>query len=98
MRPTNSFDLTGTRSSSGFLGGDHAVKFGVRYRQDRAISTSRRGGNIDARFNEVGTALVPAQATIYRNSYTDYNLFDESAYLQDTFTKGKFTVQAGVRF
>jgi hypothetical protein len=98
VRPTNSFEITGTRSSSGFLGGDHAVKFGIRYRQDRAISTSHRGGNIDARFNEVGTALVPAQATIYRDSITDYNLFDESAYLQDTFTKGKFTIQVGARF
>ena len=98
VRPTNSFELTGTRSSSGFLGGDHAVKFGVRYRQDRAIATAHRGGNIDARFNEVAGVLVPAQATIYRDSITDYNLFDESAYLQDTFTKGKFTVMAGVRF
>jgi hypothetical protein len=102
VRPTNSFELTGNRSASGFLGGDHAIKFGIRYRQDRAISTSHRGGNIDARFNEstVGgvTTLVPAEATIYRDSYTDYNLFDESAYLQDTFTKGKWTVMAGVRF
>ncbi len=98
VRPTNSFDLTGTRSFSGFLGGDHALKFGVRYRQDRAISTSHRGGNADARFNEVNGVLVPAQATIYRDSITDYNVFDQAAYLQDTFTRGKMTVQAGVRF
>ena len=98
VRPTNSFDLTGTRSASGLFGGDHAIKFGVRYRQDRAISTAHRGGNIDARFNEVGGALVAAQATIYRDSITDYNVFDQSAYLQDTFTKGKLTVIAGLRF
>ena len=98
VRPTNSFEMTGTRSSSGFLGGDHALKFGVKYRQDRAISTAHRGGNIDARFNEVAGVLVAAEATIYRDSITDYNLFDESAYLQDTFTRGKLTVMAGVRF
>ena len=98
VRPTNSFDISGTRSSSGFLGGDHAVKFGIRYRQDRAISTAHRGGNADARFNEVAGALVPAQATIYRDSITDYNVFDESAYLQDTFTRGKVTIMAGLRF
>jgi hypothetical protein len=98
VRPTNSFDLTGTRSSSGFLGGDHALKFGVRYRQDRAISTAHRGGNVDARFNEVNGTLVPAQAQIYRDSYTDYNLFDTSAYLQDTFTRGRLTLVAGLRF
>lgn len=98
VRPTNSFDLTGTKSASGFLGGDHAIKFGIRYRQDRAISTAHRGGNADARFNEVNGALVAAQATIYRDSITDYNVFDQSAYLQDTFTKGKLTVIAGARF
>jgi hypothetical protein len=55
VRPTNLFDLTGTRSASGFLGGDHAIKFGVRYRQDRAVSTNHRGGNVEARFrNGVG--------------------------------------------
>lgn len=98
VRPTNSFELTGTRSTSGLFGGDHALKFGVRYRQDRAISTSHRGGNIDARFNEVAGVLVPAQATIYRDSITDYNLFNWSAYVQDTFTKGNVTLMAGLRF
>jgi hypothetical protein len=98
VRPTNSFELTGTRSASGFLGGDHAIKFGVKYRQDRAISTAHRGGNIDARFNEVAGGLVAAQATIYRDSITDYSLFTKSAYIQDAFTKGRVTVSAGLRF
>jgi hypothetical protein len=46
----------------------------------------------------VNGALVPAQATIYRDSITDYNVFDQSAYIQDTFTRGKLTVMAGLRF
>lgn len=103
VRPTNSFDLTGTKSSSGFLNADHAVKFGFRYRQDRAISTNHRGGNVEARWQDAnGDGLFQSseaiQANIYRDSYTDYNVFDTSAYLQDTITKGKFTWQLGVRF
>jgi hypothetical protein len=93
VRPTNLFDLSGTRASSGFLGGDHAVKFGVRYRQDRAISQNHRGGNVEARFR----GGAPAEANMYRDSYTDYNLFDVSGYVQDTFTRGRVTVIAGLR-
>jgi hypothetical protein len=99
VRPTNLFDVTGTRTSSGFLGGDHAIKFGVRYRQDRAISQNHRGGNVEARFRSPGNDFtVPAEANMYRDSYTDFNLFDISAYLQDTFTRGRLTVIAGLRF
>jgi hypothetical protein len=99
VRPTNLFDLTGTRSSSGFLGGDHAIKFGVRYRQDRAISTNHRGGNVEARFRSPnGDFTVPTEANMYRDSFTDYNVFSTSFYLQDTFTKGHFTAIAGLRY
>ena len=102
VRPTNSFDLTGTKSSSGFLNADHAIKFGFRYRQDRATSTNHRGGNVEARWQDAnGDGIFQSseavQANIYRDSYTDYNVFDTSAYLQDTITKGKFTWQLGVR-
>ena len=102
VRPTNSFDITGTKSSSGFLGADHAIKFGIRHRQDRAISTNHRGGNVEARWQDAnGDGLFQSseaiQANIYRDSYTDYNVFDTSAYLQDTLTKGRFTWQLGVR-
>jgi len=103
VRPTNSFDLTGTKSSSGFLSADHAIKFGVRYRQDRAISTNHRGGNVEARWNDTNGDLTfqsseASQANIYRDSYTDYNVFDTSAYVQDTLTKGHFTWQLGIRY
>lgn len=103
VRPTNSFDLTGTKSVSGVFGGDHALKFGVRYRQDRAISTNHRGGNVEARWTDANNDRVfqsseATQANLYRDSYTDYNLFDEAAYLQDTFTRGRVTIMAGLRF
>jgi hypothetical protein len=99
VRPTNLFDLTGTRSASGFLGGDHALKFGVRFRQDRAVSTNHRGGNVEARFRSPNNDFtVPSEANMYRNSFTDYNVFSNAYYLQDTFTKGRLTVIAGLRY
>ncbi len=98
VRPTNSFDLTGTRSASGFMGADHAVKFGVRYRQDRALTKNHRGGNTIARFNGDAISANATQAEMYRDQFTDFNLFDVSFYLQDTFTKNNLTVLAGLRF
>jgi hypothetical protein len=102
VRPANSFDLTGTRSTSGLFGGDHAIKFGVRYRQDRAISKNHRGGNVEARWRDANGDRIfqsseAAEANMYRDSFTDYNVFNTSFYVQDTFTKNKWTVMAGVR-
>jgi hypothetical protein len=94
VRPSDTFDLSGTRTASGFLGGDHAIKFGWRYRRDQAVSQNHRGGNVEARFRNG----VAAEANMYRDSYTDYNLFSTAGYLQDTFTRGRLTVMAGLRF
>jgi hypothetical protein len=94
VRPTNSFDITGTHTSSGFLGGDHALRFGFRYRQDRATSINHRGGNVEARFRNG----VAAEANMYRDSYTDYSLFSDQIYVQDTYTRGRITLSAGLRF
>lgn len=94
VRPTNAFDLTGTRTSSGFLGGDHAIKFGWRYRRDQAISKNHRGGNVEARFRNG----IAAEANMYRDQFTNSNVFSTSGYLQDTFTRGKLTIMAGLRF
>lgn len=99
VRPTDTFDLTGTRSSSGFLGGDHALKFGARYRSDQAVTLNHRGGNVEARFRSPGNNFTTAsEANMYRDSYTDYSLASTSFYLQDTFTKNKFTIMAGLRY
>jgi hypothetical protein len=99
VRPTDAFDLTGTRSSSGFLGGDHALKFGVRYRTDQAVTLNHRGGNVEARFRSPGNNFTTAsEANMYRDQFTDYSLASTSFYLQDTFTKNKFTVMAGLRY
>ena len=99
VRPTDTFDLTGTKSSSGFLGGDHAIKFGIRYRSDQAVTLNHRGGNVEARFRSAGNNFTTAsEANMYRDQYTDYSLASNSFYLQDTFTKNKLTIMAGLRY
>ena len=94
VRPTDSIDLTGNYTLSGFLGGDHAIKFGAKYRNDVAHSETHYGGNaVD--YLAYGQ---PWQARIYRDSYSEYQLRNRNIYVQDTYTRSRMTVNVGVRF
>ena len=75
-------------------GGDHALKFGFKYRNDIAHTESMYGGDAYARTRNG----LPVEAQIYRRGYTRYGLHNRNVYLQDTFTKGRVTVNAGFRF
>jgi len=94
VRPTDSVDIVGTYFAPGFLGGDHNLKFGVKYRNDIAHTETMWGGDVMARFAR-GTA---AEARIYRRGYTEYGLENRSFYFQDTFSRKRFTFNAGLRF
>lgn len=76
------------------LGGDHATKFGVGYRYNPVGFTAVRGGRARARFRNG----VPVEADLYRDSNTEASLKQMYGYLQDSYTRGKLTVNAGVRF
>jgi len=75
------------------LGGDHATKFGVGYRDNPVGFTAIRGGRARARFRNG----VPVEADLYRDSNTEASLQQIYGYLQDSYTRGKLTVNAGVR-
>ncbi len=94
VRPTDSIDVTGNYFAPGFAGGDHAFKFGVKVRNDEALSVTHFGGNAWSVFSN-GT---PYQAWIFRDGQTDYFLRNRSAYMQDTYTHQQLTVTAGVRY
>ena len=94
VRPTDSIDVTGNYFAPGVLGGDHAFKFGVKYRDDEALSVTHYGGNAWA----VSSNGVPYQAWIFRDGQTDYFLHNRSAYIQDTYTHQKLTVTGGLRY
>lgn len=94
VRPTDSVDITGNYFLAGVLGGDHAIKFGFKYRNDIATSVSDIGGDAYARF----TNGVAREAQLYRASTTEYSLHNRSVYLQDSYSRKKMTINVGLRF
>ena len=94
VRPTDSVDVVTNYFRPGILGGDHALRAGLKIRADIAHTESMYGGDAYARFRD-GLAT---EAQLYRRGLTEYGLRNRNAYVQDTFTRGKATVIAGVRF
>jgi hypothetical protein len=100
VRPTDSIDITGNYFLPGWMGGDHAFKFGFKLRNDEAFTQTHYGGNAYATVNNSTTASMPyaTQAWIFRDGLTDYELHNRSFYLQDTYSRRKLTVNFGVRY
>jgi len=94
MRPTNSLDVVSSYFAPAKLGGDHAFKFGYRWRSAHSTSLNHRGGFIEARY----TNGVPNSADIYRDQNSEAHLNTNALYIQDTFTKNRFTLNLGVRY
>jgi len=94
VRPTDSVDVIGNYFLAGLLGGDHALKFGVKVRNDHAFTESSYGGDAYGRFR--GAAATEAQ--IYRRSVVEYVLHNRSFYVQDSYSRNRLNVNLGVRF
>lgn len=93
IRPTNSLDVVGTYFAPAKMGGDHSLKFGYRWRNAHSTSLNHRGGFIEARF----TNGVANAADIYRDGNSQAHLDTHAFYLQDTFTRNRFTLNIGFR-
>lgn len=78
---------------SSLLGGDHATKLGVGYRDNPVGFSAIRGGRARARFRNG----VPVEADLYRDSNTERAIRQVYGYAQDSYTNGKLTVNGGLR-
>ena len=94
MRPTNSLDLTSNYFLPNTLGGDHAFKVGYRWRSAHSTSINHRGGFIEARFRDG----IASEADIYRDQYSESHLNTNAFWMQDTYTRGRLTLNLGFRF
>ena len=94
VRPTNSLDVTTNYFLPGFAGGDQAIKSGFRWREAPSLSESHVGGFAEARFRDG----VAAEATMYRDSQTSYDLQTYSWFLQDSYSVKRLNFQLGVRY
>jgi hypothetical protein len=94
IRPTTEVRLDANYFLPELLGGDHSTKFGVRYRSTPYQVFTRTGGGATARFRNG----VAAEANILRDGHTNRGLWEYSAYVDDSYRRGRFTVGLGLRF
>lgn len=94
VRPTDSVDIMGSYFMPGVAGGDHALKFGFKYRNDGALTASMYGGDAYARV----TNGVAAEAQIYRRGLSNYRLHNRNFYVQDTISMKKLTAIVALRY
>lgn len=93
-RPATSVQLSSTYFLPARLGGDHAFKTGYNFRDTPATSSTVYGGDVTAQTRNG----VPERALFWRSSATDYAMTTHSVYVQDTFTRDKLTLTAGLRW
>jgi hypothetical protein len=93
IRPTTEFRVDGNYFLANFLGGDHSTKFGLRYRSTPYQTITNRGGGATARFRNG----IPAEGEIYRDGHTNRGMWEYSAYVNDSFRRGRFTFNLGLR-
>jgi hypothetical protein len=93
-RPQTEYRFDANYFLSSFLGGDHATKFGIGYRDTPFGFTSIRGGSARARFRNG----APVEADLYRNANTETALAQMYGYVQDAYSRGRLTINGGVRF
>ena len=90
VRPTDSIDVMSSYFLPGVGGGDHAFKFGFKYRNDGALTQNMYGGDAYARV----TNGAPVEAQIYRRGNYNYELHNRNFYVQDTYSRKKLTLIA----
>jgi hypothetical protein len=93
-KPWHVVNLDGNYFASG-MGGQHEFKFGFAYRKNPARTTTTNTGNQVAGVDNGGGDTV-AQISRQRNVRFTENIW--SGYFGDAFTKGRLTVNAGVRY
>ncbi len=77
------------------MGGQHEFKFGFAYRKDPARTTTTFAGNQTPGINNGGGDTV---AWITRQRNVRFTETIGSGYFGDTFTKGRMTLSAGLRY
>jgi hypothetical protein len=94
VRPQYSANLDFNYFKGG-TGGNHELKFGFGYRRATVSSSTIPPGN---QIRALEDPALGDQAIVRRASISTYGGEYMSAYLGDTFTKGRFTLNLGLRY
>jgi hypothetical protein len=103
IRPVNEVSVNANYFIPGKFGGDHALKFGGYWKDARSTSISHRGGFATVRFrtdesNNCSLLATGCEVDLVRDGYTLYDLKNNAAFIQDTFTRGRVTASLGLRY
>ena len=97
----NNVDVIANYFLPGKVGGDHSIRAGYKYFYYPMTTTAHTGGNAIARFNSGRTSpafSTPFSALFSRDSLREQYLYQHSLYFQDTYTRGRVTIIAGLRW
>jgi hypothetical protein len=108
IRPVNSVTVNSNYFLPGVMGADHALKMGGTWHDANSTSINHTGGYATVRFPSDAALLAGnttcatvgggCQVDLTRDGYSAYDLTNYSAYLQDTVTHGRATLQLGIRY
>jgi hypothetical protein len=93
-KPWHNVNVDGSYFAHG-MGGQHEFKFGFAYRKDPARTTTTYAGNQTPGIDNGGGDTV---AQIWRQRNVRFTEKAASGYFGDTFSKGRMTLSAGVRY
>ena len=93
VRPQTEIKSDVNYFASGALGGDHTLKFGVRYRDTPFDTGGHIGGFVTARVR----GGVPVDADLHRDNGSRTAMSSWAAYVNDSFTRGRLTINTGLR-
>jgi len=94
-------NFTGNYFAEGILGGDHEIKFGVDYVTATVTTYDLYEGNLSLAYWGPDPSLPTGEwweAWLVRDYYINEWFARYSAFIQDTMTFGKLTVNVGVRY
>ena len=102
FQPMNSVYINSTYSLPGRLGGNHSIKFGYNWIRFENYMEDNAGGAAEAQeiySSGAGTPFsVPLAVNFYRPGFFDAFNRQQSAYVQDTYTHKRWTLNLGVRW
>ena len=96
----NSPELTTNYFLPGKLGGDHTIKAGYKYTRFEQNVLQDYGNSAQINFSS-GTApafSTPLSVNLYLPSHNDAFEYNQAAYLQDTYTRKRLTLNLGIRW
>src|SRR5438093_1868373 len=106
LRPVNEVNLNANYFLPGAVIGDHAFKIGGYWKDAYSSSFNHTGGYATVRFpndaafaiDDCGTVAKGCAVDLTRDGFSVYDLKNISAYVQDTITHNRLTLQLGVRY